>query len=178
MYQIAQAMYGLRMEIVTDAPPEEEPPSPPPPPILETPAIFSPEQQPGRTVAPDTARAPDGDPDMAQTEDDTLVEGNSISEYLNEMNGLHGHALIERLMQIAVGESLRSQATSLKGNDAVVLSDLIHECLINLSESTQHAEMLRLLQDICSASGELPSTTVCIKVGDCSLGPNKTAPSP
>ena len=67
---------------------------------------------------------------MSRTEDSTLVDGNfwgEIPEYLKEMKGLHSQALIERLMQIALTESLRRQATSLKGNDAVILSDLIHE---------------------------------------------------
>ncbi|EPQ58016.1 hypothetical protein GLOTRDRAFT_56560 [Gloeophyllum trabeum ATCC 11539] len=79
-YQIAiMGVQGLRVEIVSDAPPppEEEPrpPTPPPPPVLEMPAVFSLELQPGQTVALETTVASDGDLDMARMEDGTMVEG-------------------------------------------------------------------------------------------------------
>ena len=48
-------------------------------------------------------------------------------KHLEEMRSLRGRDLCERLAQIIDNKSLRVQATSLKGDDAEVLSDLIHE---------------------------------------------------
>ncbi|KAG8760822.1 hypothetical protein FRC14_001850 [Serendipita sp. 396] len=76
-YQIAsQGVHGLRIEIVTDAPPpppEEEPP-PPPPPVLEMPATFNLELNPGQIVALETSCSSD-DLDMSRTDEGTLVAG-------------------------------------------------------------------------------------------------------
>lgn len=48
----------------------------PTPPVLEMPATFNLELQPGRTVALDTVCASDDDLDMSRTEDGTRVDGN------------------------------------------------------------------------------------------------------
>ena len=50
-----------------------------------------------------------------------------ITECLKGIEGLRGHELHKKLTQIVDDELLRGQATSLKGNDAVVLSDVIHK---------------------------------------------------
>jgi hypothetical protein len=47
----------------------------PPPPVIEMPATFNLELQPGRTVALDTICAADDELDMSRTEDGTLVDG-------------------------------------------------------------------------------------------------------
>ncbi|XP_006458084.1 hypothetical protein AGABI2DRAFT_63607 [Agaricus bisporus var. bisporus H97] len=75
-YQIAiKGVYGLRVEIVTDAPPPpDEPPPPPPPPVLDMPATFSLELEPGQTVALDVSVVSD-ELDMARMDDGTIVDG-------------------------------------------------------------------------------------------------------
>ncbi|OCH94944.1 hypothetical protein OBBRIDRAFT_746359 [Obba rivulosa] len=75
-YQIAtMGVQGLRVEIVSDGPPpEDEPPPPPPPPVLEMPATFNLELNPGQHVALDTTITSD-ELDMARMEDDTTVDG-------------------------------------------------------------------------------------------------------
>ncbi|KAF8892548.1 hypothetical protein BD779DRAFT_1436910 [Infundibulicybe gibba] len=75
-YQIAaMGVQGLRVEIVSDAPPPpDEPPPPPPPPVLEMPATFNLELNPGQQVALDTTVSSD-ELDMARSEDGTTVDG-------------------------------------------------------------------------------------------------------
>ncbi|TFK29979.1 hypothetical protein FA15DRAFT_663297 [Coprinopsis marcescibilis] len=75
-FQIAiMGVQGLRVEIVSDAPPPpDEPPPPPPPPILEMPASFSLELNPGQFVALDVTVASD-ELDMARMDDGTTVDG-------------------------------------------------------------------------------------------------------
>lgn len=75
-YQIAIAgLQGLRVEIVSDAPPPpDEPPPPPPPPVLEMPATFNLELNPGQLIAIDTTISSD-DLDLSRTEDGTVVAG-------------------------------------------------------------------------------------------------------
>ncbi|KAH9001135.1 hypothetical protein EDB92DRAFT_1824976 [Lactarius akahatsu] len=75
-YQIAtMGVPGLRVEIVSDAPPPpDEPPPPPPPPVLDMPATFSLELNPGQYVALDTTVSSD-ELDMARMEDGTTVDG-------------------------------------------------------------------------------------------------------
>jgi len=72
-------VHGLRMEVITDAalPPPESPraPSPLPDPVLEMPASFNLELNPGQIVGIDTTCASD-DLDMSRTEDGTIVNGN------------------------------------------------------------------------------------------------------
>ena len=51
----------------------------------------------------------------------------SISRYLGEMRSLQVYELREKLEQIIASEMLRCQATSLRGDDAVILIDLLQE---------------------------------------------------
>jgi hypothetical protein len=72
-YQIAvMGVPGLRVEVVSDAPPP--PDEPPPPPVLEMPAAFNLELNPGQHVALDVTVSSD-ELDMARMEDGTLVDG-------------------------------------------------------------------------------------------------------
>ncbi|KZV86550.1 hypothetical protein EXIGLDRAFT_653127 [Exidia glandulosa HHB12029] len=75
-YQIAtQGTNLMRIEIVSDAPPPPDVPAlPPPPPVLEMPATFKLELNPGQVVAIDTTITSD-DLDMSKTEDGTVVDG-------------------------------------------------------------------------------------------------------
>ncbi|GJE86919.1 hypothetical protein PsYK624_030020 [Phanerochaete sordida] len=86
-YQIAiMGVQGLRVEIVSDGPPppEDEPPPPPPPPILEMPATFNLELNPGQYVALDTTISSD-ECDMARMEDGTTVDG----QFWGKLNIVH-----------------------------------------------------------------------------------------
>jgi hypothetical protein len=60
---------------------------------------------------------------------DPETSSSAILDRLEEMKSLQGYELHEKLVQIASSESLRHQATSLRGNHAVLLVDLIHEVL-------------------------------------------------
>ncbi|KAF8212217.1 hypothetical protein K438DRAFT_1902997 [Mycena galopus ATCC 62051] len=74
-YQIAvMGVPGLRVEVVSDAPPPPDEPPPPPPPVLEMPAAFNLELNPGQHVALDVTVSSD-ELDMARMEDGTLVDG-------------------------------------------------------------------------------------------------------
>ena len=63
------------------------------------------------------------------------------------MKGLEGDKLHKTLAQIVANQQLRSQATSLKGNDAVKLCDLIHR----VPYSRQLLCVLRFLMPFNSA---------------------------
>ncbi|EJD52939.1 hypothetical protein AURDEDRAFT_110778 [Auricularia subglabra TFB-10046 SS5] len=75
-YQISTLNTNMmRIEIVSDAPPPPDVPLiPPPPPVLEMPATFKLELNPGQVVAIDTTITSD-DLDMSKTEDGTIVDG-------------------------------------------------------------------------------------------------------
>ncbi|TFK98952.1 hypothetical protein BDV98DRAFT_552063 [Pterulicium gracile] len=73
-FQIAtMGVQGLRVEIVSDAPPPPDEVAAPPPPVLEMPATFSLEMEPGTALVLETMVSDEFD--MARMDDGTIVDG-------------------------------------------------------------------------------------------------------